>query len=71
MMASSIPPFDACFCPSFYKHNLVACFIKLHGFACRKHGRIATLVGDNHNLTTWFYKESACVWDGIKCGFER
>jgi hypothetical protein len=34
MMASSIPPFDACFCPSFYKHNLVACFIKLHGLAC-------------------------------------
>jgi hypothetical protein len=34
MMASSIPPFDACFCPSFYKHNSVACFIKLHGFVC-------------------------------------
>jgi hypothetical protein len=72
MMASSIPPFDACFCPSFfYKHNPVACFIKLHGFAYRKHGRIATLVCDNHTLTTWLYKESACVWDGVKCGFER
>ena len=30
--ASSIPSFDACFCPSFYKHNPMACFIKLHMF---------------------------------------
>ena len=28
--ASSIPSFDACFCPSFYRHNLLACFTKLH-----------------------------------------
>ena len=27
--ASSIPSFDACFCPSFYKHNLLACFTKI------------------------------------------
>ena len=26
--ASSIPSFDAYFCPSFYKHNPMACFIK-------------------------------------------
>ena len=26
------PSFDACFCPSFYKHNPMACFIKLHMF---------------------------------------
>ena len=26
------PAFDACFCPSFYKHNLLACFTKLHMF---------------------------------------
>jgi hypothetical protein len=60
-MASSTPPFDACFCPNFYKHNPVACFIKLHGFAYRKHGRIATLVRDIHTLTTWFCKESVCA----------
>ena len=30
--ASSISSFDACFCPSFYKHNPMACFIKLHKF---------------------------------------
>ena len=28
----SIPSFDACFCPSFYKHNPMAGFIKLHLF---------------------------------------
>jgi hypothetical protein len=59
-MASSIPPFDAYFCPSFYKHNPVAGFIKMYGFACWKHGRIATLACDNHTSTTWFYKEN--VW---------
>ena len=26
------PSFDACFCPSFYKHNPTAYFIKLHMF---------------------------------------
>ena len=34
--ASSIPPFDACFCPSFYKHNLLVCFTKLHMFCLLK-----------------------------------
>jgi hypothetical protein len=33
IMASSISPFDAYFCPSFYEHNPLACFIKMHGFA--------------------------------------
>jgi hypothetical protein len=32
-MASSIPPFDACFYPSFYEYNSLAYFIKMHGFA--------------------------------------
>ena len=26
------PSFDACFCPSIYKHNPMACLIKLHMF---------------------------------------
>ena len=26
------PSFDACFCPSFYRHNPMARFIKLHMF---------------------------------------
>ena len=27
---------DACFCPSFYKHNLLACFTKLNMFCLLK-----------------------------------
>ena len=41
------------FCPSFYKHNLLACFTNCICFACMK-TRLDShpLICDNHSLTT-------------------
>ena len=51
---SSIPSFDACFCPSFfYKHNLLAYFIKLYMFCLLKTWLDShPLICYNHSLTT-------------------
>ena len=41
------------FCPSFYKHNLLACFIKLHTFYLLKTWLDSHhLICYNHSLTT-------------------
>ena len=41
------------FCPSFYKHNLLACFIKLHMFYLLKTRLDShSLIWYNHSLTT-------------------
>ena len=51
--ASSIPSFDACFCPSFYKHNLLPCFINLHMLCMLKTWLDShPLICYNHSLTT-------------------
>ena len=48
------PAFDACFCPSFYKHNLLACFRRLHMLLPAAKIRLDShpLICYNHHLTT-------------------
>ena len=47
------PALSCIFCPSFYKHNLLACFIKLHMFYLLKTWLDShPLICYNHSLTT-------------------